>query len=81
MGKPKITFHVESRRVDTQGRLAGCTSVEIALGFCLLAYLAGAYDVAREAIPALFRRMIDIDFLMIAAAAGAALLGEWPEAK
>lgn len=51
----------------------------IALGFYLLAYLAGGYDVAREAIPALFRRKLDIDILMIAAAAGAAVLGEWAE--
>ncbi len=51
----------------------------VALGFYLLAYLAGGYDVAREALPALFRGKFDIDLLMIAAAAGAALLGEWAE--
>ncbi|MDI1312064.1 heavy metal translocating P-type ATPase [Prosthecobacter sp.] len=51
----------------------------IALGFYLLAYLAGGYDVAREALPAMFRGKLDIDLLMIAAAAGAALLGEWAE--
>jgi Cd2+/Zn2+-exporting ATPase len=51
----------------------------VALGFYLLAYLAGGYDVAREALPALFRGKFDIDLLMIAAAAGAALLGEWTE--
>ena len=51
----------------------------VALAFYLLAYLAGGYDVAREALPALFRGKFDIDLLMIAAAAGAALLGEWAE--
>lgn len=51
----------------------------VALGFYILSDLAGGYDVAREAIPALFRRKLDIDILMIAAAAGAALLGEWAE--
>lgn len=51
----------------------------VALGFYLLAYLAGGYDVAREAIPALFRGKLDIDILMIAAAVGAAMLGEWVE--
>lgn len=51
----------------------------IALAFYLLSYLAGGYDVAREALPALFRGKFDIDLLMIAAAAGAALLGEWVE--
>ena len=51
----------------------------VALGFYLLAYLAGGYDVARASLPALFRGRFDIDLLMIAAAAGAALLGEWAE--
>lgn len=51
----------------------------VALGCYFLAYLAGGYDVAREAIPALFRGKLDIDLLMIAAATGAALLGEWAE--
>jgi Cd2+/Zn2+-exporting ATPase len=50
-----------------------------ALGFYLLSYLAGGYDVARAALPALFRGKFDIDLLMIAAAAGAAVLGEWAE--
>ncbi len=50
-----------------------------ALGFYLMSYLAGGYDVARAALPALFRGKFDIDLLMIAAAGGAALLGEWAE--
>lgn len=50
-----------------------------ALGFYILAYIAGGYDVARVALPALLRRKFDIDLLMLAAAAGAALLGEWAE--
>lgn len=49
------------------------------LGFYLLAYVAGGYDVAREAVPALLRGKFDIDLLMIAAAGGAAVLGEWAE--
>ncbi len=51
----------------------------VALSFYLVAYLAGGCDVAREALPALFRGKFDIDILMLAAAAGAALLGEWTE--
>jgi len=51
----------------------------VALAFYLLSYLAGGYDVAREALPALLRGKFDIDLLMIAAAAGAAVLGEWAE--
>ena len=51
----------------------------VAFAFYLLAYLAGGYDVVREAVPALFRGKLDIDILMIAAAVGAAVLGEWAE--
>ncbi len=51
----------------------------VALAFYILAYIAGGYDVALAALPALFRGKFDIDLLMIAAAAGAALLGEWAE--
>jgi Cd2+/Zn2+-exporting ATPase len=51
----------------------------VALAFYIIAYLAGGYDVARVALPALFRGKFDIDILMLAAAAGAALLGEWAE--
>jgi Zn2+/Cd2+-exporting ATPase len=51
----------------------------VAVAFYVLSYLAGGYDVAREAVPALLRGKFDIDLLMIAAAAGAAVLGEWAE--
>lgn len=51
----------------------------VALAFYVLAYVAGGYDVACEALPALLRGKFDTDLLMLAAAAGAAALGEWPE--
>jgi Cd2+/Zn2+-exporting ATPase len=51
----------------------------VALAFYLLSYVAGGYDVAREALPALLRGKFDIDLLMLAAATGAAVLGEWEE--
>ena len=51
----------------------------VAISFYVLAYLAGGWDVAREALPALWRGTLDIDLLMLAAAGGAALLGEWAE--
>lgn len=51
----------------------------VALGFYVLSYLAGGYDVARAALPALFRGKFDIDLLMLAAATGAALLDEWAD--
>lgn len=50
-----------------------------ALALYLLAYLAGAYDIATHAIPGLFRGRFDTDILMLAAAAGAAALGQWSE--
>jgi len=51
----------------------------VALALYIVSYVAGGYDVAREALPALFRGKFDIDLLMIAAATGAAILGEWAE--
>ncbi len=51
----------------------------VALAFYILSYVAGGYDFACAALPALLRGKFDIDLLMIAAAAGAALLGEWAE--
>ena len=54
-------------------------SPEIALVLYILSYIAGGYDIATHAIPALFRGKLDTDVLMLAAAAGAAILGEWVE--
>ena len=51
----------------------------VAISFYILAYVAAGYDVARHAIPALFRLHFDTDVLMIFAAIGAAVLGEWAE--
>ncbi|MCA9919962.1 MAG: cation-translocating P-type ATPase, partial [Anaerolineales bacterium] len=51
----------------------------IALIFFILAYITGGYDIASHAIPGLLKGKFDTDVLMLAAAAGAALLGEWAE--
>lgn len=51
----------------------------VVLVFLVLAYIAGGYDIATHAIPGLLKGKFDTDVLMLAAAAGAALLGEWPE--
>ena len=51
----------------------------VALVFYLLAYLAGGFDVATHAVPSLFKGKFDTDVLMLAAATGAAILGEWQE--
>ncbi|MDX2137248.1 MAG: heavy metal translocating P-type ATPase [Chloroflexota bacterium] len=47
--------------------------------FYILAYIAGGYDVAVHAIPALMKGKFDTDILMLAAAGGAAILGEFGE--
>lgn len=51
----------------------------IALGLYLIAYVAGGYDIATHAFPGLLKGKFDTDILMLAAAGGAALLGEWAE--
>ena len=51
----------------------------ISLFFFLLAYLAGGYDIATHALPGLVKGKFDTDVLMLAAALGAAILGEWTE--
>lgn len=52
---------------------------QVALVFFVLAYVAGGYDIGTHAIPGLLRGKFDTDVLMLAAAAGAAILGEWNE--
>lgn len=51
----------------------------VALVLFLLSYLASGYEPARHALPALLRGKFDTDVLMLAAAAGAGVLGEWAE--
>lgn len=51
----------------------------VAIAFYILASLAGGYDIATHAIPGLLRGKFDTDVLMLAAAVGAALLGEFGE--
>ena len=52
---------------------------DVALVFYLLSYAAGGYEIATHAVPGLFRGQFDTDVLMLAAALGAAVLGEWAE--
>ena len=51
----------------------------VALLFYVIAIIAGGYDIATHALPGLLRGNFDTDVLMLAAATGAALLGEWAE--
>ena len=48
-------------------------------GFLLAAYFFGGYFALREALGKLLKGQFQIDFLMLVAATGAALLGEWAE--
>ena len=52
---------------------------QAALVFYLLAYIAGGYDISTHALPGLFRGKFDTDVLMLGAAVGAAILGQWAE--
>ncbi|CAA0116837.1 Cadmium-transporting ATPase [BD1-7 clade bacterium] len=61
------------------GSFWGWYGPDIVWGFYLLAYVFGGYDVASHAIPGLFRGRFDTDILMLAAAAGAAVLEQWGE--
>lgn len=49
------------------------------LSLYLLAYLTGGWDATRHGLKALRHLRFDIDFLMVVAAVGAAILGQWPE--
>lgn len=51
----------------------------IALGLFIAAYVAGGAFPLKEAVSNLRHGRFEIDFLMILAAAGAAVLGEWAE--
>jgi len=51
----------------------------VATGLFVLSYIAGGYSVGRHALPALSKLHFDTDVLMLFAAIGAAILGEWAE--
>ncbi len=51
----------------------------VAIGFYILAYAAGGYDVTRHGLKSALNLRFDVDFLMVVAAVGAAMLGQWAE--
>ncbi|RYZ24067.1 MAG: heavy metal translocating P-type ATPase [Chitinophagaceae bacterium] len=51
----------------------------LSIGFYIGAYLFGGFYPTREAISGISKGNFEIDFLMIVAAAGAAVLGQWGE--
>lgn len=54
-------------------------SEPIAFAALLAAYFFGGYYALREALGSVFQGRFQIDFLMLVAATGAAILGEWAE--
>lgn len=51
----------------------------VPLVFCICAYFFGGFYTGKEAIEAIARGGFEIDFLMLVAAIGAAILGSWME--
>jgi Cd2+/Zn2+-exporting ATPase len=60
------------------GRFLGLPAL-VSLGFYLAAYAFGGWDIARHAFHALRERHFDTDLLMVVAALGAAVLGNFAE--
>ena len=54
-------------------------SGQVGFGFLLAAYFFGGYFALREALEKILKGQFQIDFLMLVAASGAAVLGEWAE--
>jgi Cd2+/Zn2+-exporting ATPase len=59
--------------------VSGSFSAAMVTGLYLLAYLAGGYDATRHAVKAAFHARFEVDFLMVAAALGAALVDQVAE--
>ncbi len=51
----------------------------VQLGFYIIAYLSGGFFGALEGLSALRKFELNVDFLMVLAALGAAIIGEWAE--
>ena len=61
------------------GSLTGALPQWAVTAAAVIAFAAGGYTGMKGAIEEAREGTLDIDFLMIAAALGAALIGEWPE--
>ncbi len=61
------------------GEKFGFLSPALVLGSYLAAYFTGGFDATRHAFKAARKLRFDIDFLMVVAAVGAAILGDWAE--
>jgi len=61
------------------GAASGILSQPASLIAYAVAYLAGGWNATRQGIASALHLELDIDFLMVVAAVGAAVLGEYPE--
>ena len=61
------------------GEKFGFLSPALVMSSYLAAYFTGGFDATRHALKAARRFRFDIDFLMVVAAIGAAILGDWAE--
>ncbi len=61
------------------GGLPGLISPEVQLGLYVVSYLSGGYFGVLKGVNALRRFELNVDFLMVLAALGAASIGEWAE--
>jgi Cd2+/Zn2+-exporting ATPase len=61
------------------GQNTGVLSPSVAVALYVVAYFAGGVDATRRALVELRNGSLNVDLLMVLAAAGAASVGEWPE--
>lgn len=72
-----LLFLVSGVLVEKLDLFPALPSLEVFL--YVLAYIAGGHEAAREALRDLRHGTLNIDFLMIASALGAAAIGQWAE--
>lgn len=77
----ELIFSIACGVVTAAGWAAAHSGVSATIVTCMfvLAYALGGWFTVQEVIAALRQRKFQIDFLMLLAAAGAAILGEWFE--
>lgn len=61
------------------GNITGILTSGIVVGLYIIAYISGGYEGLAHTLRDLKKFQINIDFLMIAAAIGAAIIGQWLE--
>jgi Cd2+/Zn2+-exporting ATPase len=79
--RSELIFSLACGAFTVAGWVAGRTAVPglVSTGLFVAAYLAGSWFTWKEVVVALRARRFEIDFLMLLAAVGAAVLGDWAE--